>query len=48
MSRPRRDGEPPQPVNRRRLTDLFVRKLQPRSNTFRVWDSISNLLLAQD
>ena len=40
MPRARRDGTPPQPPNRHKLTDLFVKHQKPRARAFMVWDTI--------
>ena len=45
MPRPRRDGKPPASANKRKLTEIFVRKLDPRAATFRVWDTIQRGLV---
>ena len=39
MPRPRRDGSPAAPPDKRKLSELFVRKLKPRDRTHVVWDS---------
>jgi integrase len=39
MPRPRKDGTPARPPNRRNLSELFVRKLKPQERAFCVWDS---------
>jgi integrase len=39
MPRPRKDGTPARPPNRRNLSELFVTKLKPRERAFCVWDS---------
>src|SRR5579864_7612752 len=39
MPRPRRDGSPSAPPNKIKLSDLFVKKLQPRDRPFIVWDT---------
>jgi hypothetical protein len=40
MPRPRRDGTPPQPPNRHKLTDLFVKRQKPRARAFIIWDTL--------
>ena len=39
MGRPTQDGRPARKADRRRLTDLVVRRLQPRENAYIVWDT---------
>src|SRR5271157_190083 len=39
MPRPRKDGTPARPPNRRNLSEIFVRKLKPQEQAFCVWDS---------
>jgi integrase len=39
MPRPRKDGTPARPPNRRYLSEIFVRKLKPQERAFCVWDS---------
>jgi integrase len=39
MPRPRRDGRPAQAPNKRKLSDIFLKKLKPQARTFAVWDS---------
>jgi integrase len=39
MPRPRKDGTPARPPNRRNLSEIFVRKLAPQDKPFCVWDS---------
>jgi integrase len=40
MPRPRRDGTPAAPPNRRKLSDVFIKKLRPQpGRTFVVWDT---------
>jgi integrase len=39
MPRPRRDGTEAAPSNRRKLTEIFIRKLAPKASAFAVWDS---------
>ena len=39
MPRPRRDGTPAAPANRRKLSEIFLRRLKPRDRTFVVWDT---------
>jgi integrase len=39
MPRPRRDGAPPAPPNKRRLTDTYVSRVRPRDRAFIVWDT---------
>jgi integrase len=39
MPRPRRDGTPAQAANKRKLNQLFIRKLQPQPRAFAVWDT---------
>ena len=39
MPRPRRDGTPAAGPNKRRLNDLFVKRLAPQDRPFLVWDS---------
>src|SRR5262245_1154701 len=41
MARPRRDGEPASPVNRRRLTDLFVQSRRGGERRELIWDDRS-------
>ena len=38
MPRPRRDGATPAVPNKRKLSEIFVRKLTPRETAFVVWD----------
>src|SRR5882762_4685010 len=38
MPRPKSDGATPAAPNKRKLTEIFVRKLTPRSAAFVVWD----------
>jgi integrase len=40
MPRSRRDGTPPQPPNRHKLTDLFVKREKPRARAFMIWDTL--------
>jgi integrase len=40
MPRSRRDGTPPQPPNRHKLTDLLVKRQKPRARAFMVWDTL--------
>jgi hypothetical protein len=40
MPRSRRDGTPPQPPNRHKLTDLFVKRQKPRARAFMIWDTL--------
>jgi integrase len=39
MARPRRDGSPSRPTDRRRLNDLVVKRLKPAERPYLVWDS---------
>jgi integrase len=41
MARPRRDGKPVRPTNKRKLTDLYVKKLRrnPPAHSFLTWDT---------
>jgi hypothetical protein len=39
MPRPKRDGTPAQAPNKRKLSALFINKIQPRERTFLIWDS---------
>src|SRR5579862_1075738 len=41
MARPRRDGKPARPPNKRKLTELYVKKLQrnPPAHSFLTWDT---------
>jgi integrase len=39
MPRPRKDGRPASAPSRRKLTDLFVNKVQPKDRAFAVWDA---------
>jgi hypothetical protein len=39
MPRPRKDGTPARPTNRRSLSEIFVRNLKPQDRAFSVWDS---------
>ncbi len=41
MARPRRDGKRARPTNKRKLTELYVRKLQrnPPAHSFLTWDT---------
>lgn len=39
MPRPRKDGTPARPPNRRTLSEIFVRKLKSQERAFCVWDS---------
>ena len=39
MPRPRKDGTPARPPNRRNLSELFVRNLKSQEGAFCVWDS---------
>src|SRR5664279_1960026 len=39
MPRPRRDGTPATAPNKRKLSDIFLKKLKPQARTFAVWDS---------
>jgi hypothetical protein len=38
MPRPRRDGSATAAPNKRKLTDLFLKKLKPQTRPFVVWD----------
>lgn len=40
MPRPRRDGSPTRPVNKRKLTELYVKRIQPQPTTFAAWDTL--------
>src|ERR1039457_1527948 len=39
MPRPRRDGAPAAAPNKRKLSDIFLKKLKPQSCAFTVWDN---------
>jgi integrase len=39
MPRPRKDGGPASPPNRRNISEIFVRKVKPQDRPFCVWDS---------
>jgi integrase len=39
MPRPRRDGSPTATPNKCKLSDLFLKKLEPQDRTFIVWDT---------
>jgi integrase len=39
MPRPRRDGKPASAPNKRKLSDIFLKKLKPQARTFAVWDN---------
>ena len=43
----RGDGTPTAAANKRRLTELFIRKTAPRAHTFLVWDTIQHGLALQ-
>src|SRR5580704_10052419 len=47
MERPRRDGKPVRPTNKRKLTDLYVKKLQrnPPAHSFLTWDTVQKGLV---
>src|SRR5664279_3004610 len=38
MPRPRRDGTPATAPNKRKLSDIFLKKLKPQARPFLVWD----------
>ena len=38
MPRPRRDGAPAAAPNKRKLSDIFLKKLKPQSCAFTVWE----------
>ena len=38
MARPRKDGADPRAINRRPLTELYVKKVRPEASAFNVWD----------
>jgi integrase len=40
MPRPRRDGLPATAPNKRRLSELFIRRLKPQPSPFTVWDTL--------
>ena len=39
MARPRRDGAPARPANKRKLTDLFVSTCKPEDRDILIWDT---------
>ena len=39
MPRPRRDGTPATAPNKRKLSDIFLKKLKPQARPFVVWDT---------
>ena len=39
MPRPRRDGTPAAPPNKRKLNDILLKRLKPQERTFVVWDT---------
>jgi Arm DNA-binding domain len=39
MPRPRRDGSPTASANRRKLNDLYLKKLKPQERAFIIWDA---------
>ena len=39
MPRPRQDGTPAKHPNKRKLSEIFLRKLKPKAQAFAVWDS---------
>src|SRR5512143_1930592 len=39
MPRGRQDGTPARAPNKRKLSEIFLRKLKPRQRAFAVWDS---------
>ncbi len=39
MPRPRKDGSPAAPANKKRLTDLYVHNVKPKDKPFVVWDT---------
>jgi hypothetical protein len=47
MPRPRRDGQPTRPVNKRVLDSLFLKNLKPEEHTFLVWDEQQQGLVLQ-
>src|SRR5262245_58558670 len=40
MARPRDDGTPPRPTDRRKFTDKLIKGLRPAERPYLVWDSI--------
>jgi hypothetical protein len=42
MARPRRDGTPARPTNKRKITELYVQRLQrnPPAQSFLTWDTL--------
>jgi len=38
VARPRKDGADPRAINRRPLTELYVKKVRPEASAFNVWD----------
>lgn len=47
MPRPRRDGKPAAAPRKRRLSDIFIKKLKPQARTFLIWDTYQRGLAAQ-
>ncbi len=47
MPRPRRDGMPATAPNRRKLNDLFLKRLEPQPRAFVVWDTHQRGLAVQ-
>ena len=45
MPRPRKDGTPAAPTNRRRLTQPYVKQTKPRAEPFNTWDIVPGLVL---
>ena len=39
MPRPRHDGKPARAPNKRKLSDIFLKKLRAGERTFAVWDT---------
>src|SRR5262245_25416902 len=39
MPRPRRDGLPPRPTNKRKLTQIYVARISPQPTPFCAWDT---------
>src|ERR1700683_2747935 len=39
MPRPRRDGTPAAPPDRRKFSELLLRKLKPRGRAYATWDT---------
>jgi hypothetical protein len=45
LPRPRKDGTPAAPTNRRRLTQPYVKQTKPRAEPFNTWDIVPGLVL---